>query len=128
MDSFLTRHASDVKGTLSGFDRVRFRGTLRWLANLAGMGVWLSHAGVLLKEFRDYALGLTDRIKQATNDLAQKTGRPVVYLHSSSLRKEPSSGTFILYASKKGTEAIPAESLPEGGNCKGVSLSNRANT
>ena len=46
MDLFLTRHASEVKGTLSGFDRVRFRGTLRWLTNLPGMGVWLSHAGV----------------------------------------------------------------------------------
>lgn len=88
MDSFVTRHASEVKGTLSGFDRVRFRGTLRWLANLPGMGVWLSHAGVLLKDFREYAMGLTNRIKQATHDLAQQAGRPVHYLASSSLRKE----------------------------------------
>lgn len=88
MDLFLTRHASEVKGTLSGFDRVRFRGTLRWLANLPGMGVWLSHAGVLLKDFREYAMGLTNRIKQATHDLAQQAGRPVHYLASSSLRKE----------------------------------------
>jgi len=51
MDSFVTRHASEVKGTLSGFDRVRFRGTLRWLANLNGMGTWLSHTSVLLKDF-----------------------------------------------------------------------------
>lgn len=88
MDSFLTRHALEVKGTLSGFDRVRFRGTLRWLANLSGMGVWLSHANVLLKDFRDYAMGLTDRIKQATQELAENAGRPVHYLASSSLRKE----------------------------------------
>jgi hypothetical protein len=88
MDLFLTRHASEVKGTLSGFDRVRFRGTLRWLANLPGMGVWLSHAGVLLKDFGEYAMGLTNRIKEATRELAEKAGRPVIYLHSSSLRKE----------------------------------------
>jgi len=88
MDSFLTRHASEVKGTLSGFDRVRFRGTLRWLANLKGMGVWLSCASVLLKDFKGYAMGLTDQIKQATHDLAEKAGRPVHYLASSSLRKE----------------------------------------
>lgn len=88
MDSFVTRHASEVKGTLSGFDRVRFRGTLRWPANLSGMGVWLSHVNVLLKDFRDYAMGLTDRIKQATQELAEQAGRPVQYLASSSLRKE----------------------------------------
>jgi hypothetical protein len=88
MDSFLTRHASEVKGTLSGFDRVRFRGTLRWLANLRGMGAWLCRANVLLKDFRGYAMGLTDQIKQATSALAAKAGRPVIYLRSSSLRKE----------------------------------------
>ncbi|MFV1968486.1 MAG: hypothetical protein ACC628_23930 [Pirellulaceae bacterium] len=88
MDSFVTRHASEVKGTLSGFDRVRFRGTLRWLANLNGMGVWLSHTSVLLKDFKDYAMGLTNRIKEATQELAENAGRPVRYLASSSLRKE----------------------------------------
>ena len=88
MNSFVTRHASEVKGTLSGFDRVRFRGTLRWLANLRGMGTWLNRANVLLKDFKGYAMGLTERIKLATQDLAEKAGRPVIYLPSSSLRKE----------------------------------------
>ena len=37
MQSFLARHESQVKGVLSGFDRVRFRGTLRWLANVRGL-------------------------------------------------------------------------------------------
>jgi hypothetical protein len=86
--SFLTRHASEVKGTLSGFDRVRFRGTLRRLANLKGMATWLSHSHVLLKHFRDYAMGLTDMIKRATAQLAERTERPLTYLYSSSLRKE----------------------------------------
>jgi hypothetical protein len=52
------------------------------------MRVWLSHAGVLLKDFREYALVLTNRIKQATQEVAQQAGRPVRYLASSSLRKE----------------------------------------
>ena len=88
MKQFIEKHAASVIGTLNGFDRVRFRGTLRWLANLQGMGVWLGHANVLLKDFRDYAKGLTDRIKQATKDLVEKAERPLTYLHSSSLRKE----------------------------------------
>jgi hypothetical protein len=88
MNTFLTRHASSVKGTLSGFDRVRFRGTLRWIANLHGMAVWLNRANVLLKDFRDYAMELTDQIKQATAAVAEKAGRRLHYLASSSLRKE----------------------------------------
>lgn len=38
MHTFLQRMPSEIKGTLSGFDRVRFRGTIRWLASLRGLG------------------------------------------------------------------------------------------
>jgi len=62
MKSFLTRHQSEVKGVLSGFDRVRFRGTLRLIANLRGLSRWLSHHGVLLKSFKEFAMGLTETI------------------------------------------------------------------
>ena len=88
MKSFLTRHQSEVKGVLSGFDRVRFRGTLRLLASLRGLSRWLAHHGVLLKSFKGFAMGLTDTIKQSTERLAEQAGRPLHYLHSSSLRKE----------------------------------------
>jgi hypothetical protein len=43
MQCALTRHAAEVKGVLSGFDRVRFRGTLRWLASVRGLGTFLHH-------------------------------------------------------------------------------------
>lgn len=88
MQSFLTRHASEVKGTLSGFDRVRFRGTLRWLASTPGLGTWLNRAKVLLKDFTGYAMGLTERIKAGTRELTEKAGRPVIYLQSAAVRKE----------------------------------------
>lgn len=88
MESFLSRHASEVKGTLSGFDRVRFRGTLRLIANLRGLSKWMSHASILLKDFKEYASGLTERIRVATHELAAQAGRPVRYLYASSLRKE----------------------------------------
>jgi hypothetical protein len=88
MKSFLTCHAAQVKGTLSGFDRVRFRGTLRWIANLRGMEAWLSHANVRLMDFKDYAMGLTRQIKLATEEVAAAAGVRPLYLRSSSLRKE----------------------------------------
>ena len=88
MKSFLTRHESEVKGVLSGFDRVRFRGTLRLIANLRGLSRWLSYHGVLLKSFKGFVMGLTETIKQATQRLVEDSGRPLVYLSSSRLRKE----------------------------------------
>ena len=91
MSAFLTRFATEIKGVLSGFDRVRFRGTLRWLANLQGMKTWLSRRDVLLKDFKPYALGLTRPIRQSGENVAKEAGRPVEYLYSSSLRKDESA-------------------------------------
>lgn len=88
MQSFLTRHASEVKGVLTGFDRVRFRGTIRWLASVQGLGTFLHHQRVLLKDFKVYAQGLTEQIKRSAHGLAQHEQRPLHYLPSSGLRKE----------------------------------------
>lgn len=88
MHSFLTRHAAEVKGVLTGFDRVRFRGTIRWLASVDGLGTFLHHQGVLLKQFKPYAQSLTERIKQSAHRLSERERRPLHYLPSSSLRKE----------------------------------------
>jgi hypothetical protein len=85
MLSFLTRHASRVKGVLSGFDRVRFRGTLRWLAHVKGLLGYLSYKSVLLKEFKEHAVSLTESIKQATKQIASE---PIEYLPSSQSDKQ----------------------------------------
>ena len=42
MQTFLGVHDAKIKGTLSGFDRVRFRGTLRMLANTKGLSCVLT--------------------------------------------------------------------------------------
>ena len=88
MNDFLQRHASSVTGTLSGFDRIRFRGTLRFLANASGLGAVLWHLGVLLKDFKDYAMSLSEKVKTASLAMALSADRPVRYLASSQLRKE----------------------------------------
>lgn len=88
MNSFLTRYSPDVKSVISGFDRVRFRGTLRFLANLRGMAVWLNRTGVLLKDFGEYATSLTDQLRESTIQLAEQANRPIEYQISSGTRKE----------------------------------------
>jgi hypothetical protein len=88
MHTFLQRFASSIHGALSGFDRVRFRGTQRLLASLRGLARYLSLHQVLLKDFKPFALQATERIKQAVAAQAQELGRPVVYLPSGQARKE----------------------------------------
>jgi hypothetical protein len=85
---FLARHAADVLGMLSGFDRLRFRGTLRFIANADGLGVFLHRAGVLLKHFGEYVDSVTAEVKRATEAVATTAGRPVRYLPRPSADKE----------------------------------------
>ncbi|MGE4002618.1 MAG: hypothetical protein AB7I48_20650, partial [Planctomycetaceae bacterium] len=53
-----------------------------------GMSAWLPRTNVLLKDFKGSAMRLTDTIKQATQQLVEREGRPLESLSSSSIRKE----------------------------------------
>lgn len=55
MQQFLARHQSQVKGVLSGWNRIRLPGALRPLSYVAGMMQMLSWLSVLLKDFGSWA-------------------------------------------------------------------------
>ena len=44
-------YGDKIMGAIKGWDRIRFRGTLRWLANVDGLRRCLAMSGVLLKDF-----------------------------------------------------------------------------
>jgi hypothetical protein len=88
VEEFVSKHANAVIGTLSGFDRLVFRGTLRMLAYRAGLKVYLLASRVLLKDFTSHAEALTRQLKEASEELARRTGRPLRYLPSSTISKE----------------------------------------
>jgi hypothetical protein len=88
MHEFVQRHAPSVIGMLSGFDRLLFRGTLRRIANAAGLSSFLRYTGVLLKDFAAHAEALTEQVKAASVGVAEAAGRPVQYLPDPSVRKE----------------------------------------
>jgi hypothetical protein len=73
---------------LSGFDRIRFRGTVRILSNAPGLMAVLSHLGVLLKDFKEFATSVSEKLKSASLAAALEAGRPVRYLPSSRICKE----------------------------------------
>jgi hypothetical protein len=88
VEPFVSKHAHAVTGTLSGFDRLVFRGTLRMLAHYGGMMSYLHAVNVLLKEFAGHAEAMTKRLREASEALAKQIGRPIRYLASSAIVKE----------------------------------------
>jgi hypothetical protein len=89
MKSFIQRYAAEVMGVLNGFDRVRIRGTLRFLCYPEGLGKHLSTRGVLLKDFKGYVQRITTRLREAIGQRLERSGRPPVrYLDRSTISKE----------------------------------------
>jgi hypothetical protein len=52
------------------------------------MGTFLYERSVLLKHFRDWAMGLTDQVRRSTECLAEENEMKVQHVSSSSVRKE----------------------------------------
>lgn len=88
MKSFVSKYAKNVIGTLSGFDRLVFRGSLRSLSYVGGMKSYLYSAGVLLKDFAQHVETASKRLKESSLESAQLASRPVEYLQSSGTNKE----------------------------------------
>jgi len=90
MNEFIKKHQSMIVGQLSGFDRVRFRGTIPMLAAVPGIVAWLRDCtgSGRLTGFKSFALDLTERLKASVEQVAAAARRPVTYLASSLLSKE----------------------------------------
>jgi hypothetical protein len=85
---FIQKHQADVTGVLRGFDRLRLAGTFRALYHPPVMEKYIQKTGFLLKDFKQLMLQITGQIKTATQQIAERTGRPLIYLSSSQVRKE----------------------------------------
>ena len=85
---FLELLGEKVYGVLAGLDRIRFRGTLRCLANSAGINRFTGSVGVLLKDFGAFAEERTRVVRAACEAHANAQGTPIHYLRSSRVDKE----------------------------------------
>src|SRR3989337_2268433 len=77
-----------IMGVISGLDRIRFRGTLRWLASQRGLNTFMSHSHILLKDFTGWGDGLKARIRESSKARADQLGIEMRYLMSSGVDKE----------------------------------------
>lgn len=88
MERFLDRHKDDILGTLSGYDRILFRGTLRSISYLKGMEIFVSSQRVLFKDYPAYAEMLTANIVIHAQQYAEKAQRPYIHVKSPNKSKE----------------------------------------
>ncbi|WP_169704265.1 hypothetical protein [Candidatus Kuenenia stuttgartiensis] len=63
MNKLMELYRDRIVGAISGLDRIRFRGTLRWLASERGMGTFMNQARILLKDFSGWVNGLTAQVR-----------------------------------------------------------------
>jgi hypothetical protein len=77
-----------IVGAISGLDRIRFRGTLRWLASQRGLASFMGHSHMLLKDFAGWVNGLTAQIRDSCQSRAGELGIEVRYLTGSGINKE----------------------------------------
>ena len=84
---FLDKFGHQITGCLSGFDRLRFQGTLRLLYKPNSMEAYLATCGVLIKHFKNFAERITNRVKALAFKTTEEQGRPVQYLNKSGVSK-----------------------------------------
>ena len=87
-ESFYSKFGQYITAVLSGFDRIRFRATLRVLYQPSMMDRYLGYCGVKLKDFKTFAESTTAKVKAAAYRAAALVGRPLEYLRNAGVCKE----------------------------------------
>lgn len=89
MKTVLQKFGSIVKGVLSGFDRIVFKGSILPLMHEAGVSSFLGSKKILNKEYKAWMMEQTARIVDQSEAFAKKqTGSPITPIRSSKERKE----------------------------------------
>ncbi len=81
MNDFIAKYQDQLSGTLSGFDRLVFRGTL-WRDQITGMKGYLWAHGLGAKDFGAHAQQISQAVREASLAPVRAAGRPVRYLNS----------------------------------------------
>ena len=81
MDAFVTKHTHAIRGVLSCFDRVLFRGYVPLMSGYA-MAEFLKLKQVQRRTLKSFLLTQAERVKQHALSLAAAAQRPHQYLKS----------------------------------------------
>ncbi len=91
MDQFIAKHADQIEGILSCFDRMIFRGYLPFFSGYA-MASFLESRGIRRWEVKSFVLAQAARVKAHAHQMAAREGRPYQYFgertHKETLARE----------------------------------------
>src|SRR3982750_1512815 len=82
------RHARQISGVLSCFDRMIVQGTLPVFCYAEGMTAYVSKRRIRIFDFTQFAKPLTDAIKANAEELAAANGLQIDYVRKKNFRKE----------------------------------------
>ena len=84
MNNFIQKYQEKIKGILSGFDRLVFKGLISNLSYTKGMAAFLFSKNILFKNFDSYVEKQTNIFRKNTIEYIEKSDRPYQYLTFSS--------------------------------------------
>jgi hypothetical protein len=88
MLKFLQRFSDRVIGVLNGLDRIRFHGTKCLLASAGGLIHYFQKRQLAFKDFKPFAMAMTEQLKAGVQQQAESLGHPIDYLNSGQICKE----------------------------------------
>jgi hypothetical protein len=88
IEKFKNWLTAGVIGMLEGFDRIRFRGSLRKLYQPSVFGAYLSAQHILMRDFKKWTVKTTTKLCSACEAIANAAGRPIHYIHNSNCDKQ----------------------------------------
>ncbi len=89
MRELIARFGKAVKGVLTGFDRIVFKGTILPLAHEEGAMSFLRWRGVLNRDYKSWMRAQTEALITAVDHtVREQTGKPIVWLNTWRADKE----------------------------------------
>lgn len=95
METFGDIYPERSMGQLTMFDRVLFKGHLTGLYPFQRLEAILYKHGVLLKEYKEFALRSSQQLREHIKGIAQTAGRPVQYLSNGSGKNGESKEVLV---------------------------------
>lgn len=89
MNKFVAKFRDIIKGVLTGFDRIVFKGTIMPLAHTKGAMRFCVAHGIHNKDFKSWAMGQTEQIIQSAEEYSrEQCGHGITPIPFSKTRKE----------------------------------------
>jgi hypothetical protein len=88
MELLTERHADEIAGVLSCYDRLLIQGTLPGLCYAQGMTAYLKARPIRIFDYAQFAQPLRDALRENAQRLAAEHGLEIMFLRKKNFRKE----------------------------------------